>query len=80
MRRTFTTRPTQEEMLPVLLRSSLPIRYLSTNVFRLCTGHCQLKHHLSRIGFHPDELCDQCEIPETVEHFIEVFPKYSEAR
>jgi len=31
---------------------------------------------MSRIGLHPDGLCDQCEIPETVEHFIEVCPKF----
>jgi len=65
--------------LPALLRSSLPIRSLSL-IFRLCTGHCKLNHHLSRIGLHPDGLCGQCEIPETVEHMIEVCPKYLTAR
>ena len=35
---------------------------------------------MSRIGLHPDGLCDQCEIPETVEHVIEICPKFSEAR
>jgi len=35
---------------------------------------------MSRIGLHPDGLCDQCEIPETVKHFIEVCPKFTEAR
>ena len=64
---------------PALLRSSLPTHSLSTIIFRLCTGHCQLNHHMSRIGLHPDALCDQCEIPETVEHVIEVWPKFSEA-
>ena len=43
-------------------------------------GHCQLYHHMSRIGLHPDGLCDQCEIPETVEHVIEVCTKFAEAR
>jgi len=69
-----------KSIFPVLLRFSLPIHSLSTIIFRLCIGHCQLNHHLSRIGFHPDGLCDRCEIPETVEHFIEVCPKYSEER
>jgi len=35
---------------------------------------------MSRIGLHPGGLCDQCEIPETVEHVIEVCPKFTEAR
>jgi len=39
-----------------------------------------LNHHLSRIGLHLDGLCGQCEIPETVEHMIEVCPKYLTAR
>jgi len=67
-------------IFPALLRSSLSTHSLSTIIFRLCTDHCHLNHHLSRIGFHPDGLCDQCEIPETVEHFIEVCPKLTEAR
>jgi len=67
-------------VFPALLRSSLPIRSLSLIIFCLCTGHCKLNHHLSRIGLYPDELCGQCEIPETVEHLIEVCPKYLMAR
>jgi len=35
---------------------------------------------MSRIGLHPDGLCDQCEIPETAEHVIEVCTKFTEAR
>ena len=35
---------------------------------------------MSRIGLYPDGLCDQCEIPETVEHVIEVCTKFTEAR
>jgi len=54
--------------------------FLSPIIFRLCTGHCKLNHHLSRIGLHRDGLCGQCEIPETVEHMIEVCPKYLTAR
>jgi len=66
---------------PVFSADPIP---LSTNtiIFRLCPGPCQLNHHLSCIGLPPDGLCDQCELPETVEHFIEVCPtpKNSEAR
>jgi len=67
-------------IFPALQRSSLPIRSLSPIIFRLCTGHCKLNHDLSRIGLHPDGLCGQCEIPETVEHMIKVCPKYLTAR
>jgi len=35
---------------------------------------------MSRIGFRPNGLCDQCEISETVEHVIEVSTKFIEAR
>jgi len=35
---------------------------------------------MSRIGLHPDGLCDRCEVPETVEHVIEVCTKFTEAR
>jgi len=67
-------------IFPALLRSSLPVHSLSPIIFRLCTGHCTLNHHLSRIGLHPDGLWGQCEIPETVEHMIEVCPTYLTAR
>jgi len=68
-----------KDIFPALLRSSLPLHSLSPIRFRLCTGHCQL-NHLSRIGLHPDGLCAQCEIPEMVDHVIEVCPKYLTAR
>jgi len=67
-------------VFPALLRSSLPLHSLSPILFRLCTGHCQLNHHLSRFGFHPDGLCARCEIPKTMGHIIEVCPKYMTAR
>jgi len=67
-------------IFPTLLRSSLPIRSLCPIIFRLRTGHYKLNHHLSRIGLHPDGVCGQCEISETVEHLIEVCPKYFTAR
>ena len=67
-------------IFPALLRSSLSTLSLSPITIRLCTGHCQLHHHMSRIGLHADGLCDQCEIPATVEHVIEVCTKSTEAR
>jgi len=77
---TDTKRNAYKVIFPALLRSSLSTHSLSTIIFCLCTGHCQLNHHMSRIGLHSDRLCNQCEIPETVEHVIEVCPKFSEAR
>ena len=38
------------------------------------------KSSLARIGLHPDGLCDKCEIPETVEHVIEVCTKFTDSR
>ena len=73
---TYTRGDVYKAIFPALLRSSLRIRSLSPIIFRLCTGHCKLNHHLSRIGLHPDGLCCQCEIPEMVEHMMEVCPKY----
>jgi len=35
---------------------------------------------MSRIGLHPDWLCDRCEVPETVEYFSEVCTKFTEVR
>jgi len=35
---------------------------------------------MSRIGVHPDGLCDRCEVLETVEHVIEVCTKFTETR
>jgi len=67
-------------IFPALLQSSLSTHSLSAIISHLCTGHCHLNHHMLCIGLHPDGLCDQCEIPETAEHFIEVCPKFSEAR
>jgi len=52
----------------------------STTIFRLSTGHCQLNHHLFRIGLHSDGLCDNCAVPETVDHFLRTCSKYREAR
>ena len=67
-------------IFPALLRSSLSAHSLSIIIFRLCTGHCHLNHHMSRIGLYPDWLCDQCEMPETVEHVIEVLVPNSQRR
>jgi len=81
----FNTRPTQEEMhiklsfLPCCGPLCRPAPSLLV-IFRLCTGHCHLNHHMSRIGLYPDWLCDQCEMPETVEHVIEVWSQILKRR
>jgi len=67
-------------IFPALLRSSLSTHSLFSIIFLLCTSHRHLNHRMSRIGLHPDGLCDQCEIPETVEHVTEVCTKFSEPR
>lgn len=44
---------------------------------RLKTGHCRIKFHLRRIGIINDDRCDECSVPETVEHFCD---KHSSCR
>jgi len=53
---------------------------ITTAIFLLGTGHCRLHSHLHKIRLHPDGLCDTCDIPETVEHFLMQSGKYAEAR
>jgi len=66
-------------IFPALLQPSLSTHSLSTIIFRLCTCHCHLNHHISRINLHPDGLYDRCEVPETVEHVTEVYTKFTDA-
>ena len=60
---------------------SCPAAVLSVDPLPLCYDlsfvHRSLSPKMSRIGLHPDGLCDQCEVPETVEHVIEVCSKFT---
>jgi len=49
-------------------------------LFRLRTGHCKLHLQFFRLGLHPDGLCDACQTPETVAHFLLICPKYQAQR
>ena len=33
-------------------------------------GRCLVNHQLHKMGKHPTGLCDQCNVPETVTHFL----------
>ena len=55
-------------------------RKYSRILFRLETGHCRLNYHLHRIGCHPNGLCSECRIEETVEHFVLYCTKYTHYR
>jgi hypothetical protein len=43
---------------------------MEKTIFRLKTGHCLLYSHLHKIGLHVSGLCDYCNEPETVKHYI----------
>ena len=54
--------------------------HIPATIFRLHTAHCRLHSHLHKIGLHHDGLCETCDIPEAVEHFIIQCGKYAGAR
>jgi len=39
-------------------------------ITRLRLGACGLNYHLHRIGCHDNGFCTNCNVPETVEHFL----------
>ena len=41
-----------------------------TILFRLRSGHCRLRAHLYKIGCSDSSLCETCNSPETVTHFL----------
>ena len=45
-------------------------RAKDTMITRLRTGHCCLNQHLFKIHCHATGLCNECGVPETVEHFL----------
>ena len=49
-------------------------------LFRLQTGHCKLNAHMHRIGLHSTGLCSTCSVPEDVNHFLIICPKYEHSR
>ena len=51
-------------------------RYMETIIYRLQTGHNRLNMHLHKIGLHNSGLCDFCEEPETVTHYLLDYLKY----
>ena len=52
----------------------------STQLFRLRTGHCRLNSHLHSLGLHPNGNCEQCQVPETVAHFLFACTTYHSER
>ena len=78
--RTDTKGNAYKAIFPTLSKPSLVNKTQHSTIFRLSAGHCQLNHHLFRIGLHSDGLCDNCAVPETVDHFLRTCSKYGEAR
>jgi len=63
---------------------SCPAAVLSVDPLPLCYNlsfmHRSLSSKSSYVTYWSDGLCDRCEVPETVEHVIEVCTKFTEAR
>ena len=38
---------------------------------RLRLGKCRLNYYLHMVGCHPDGLCEECQQPETISHFLQ---------
>ena len=68
-----------QDVLPRYWQNSTQDTHFHCNV-PITMGHCRRHFHLPRIVLHPNGLCDTCDIPETVEHFLMQCGKYAEAR
>ena len=51
---------------------------METIIYRLKTGHNRLNMHLHKLGLHNSGLCDFCEEPETVKHYLLDCLKYQQ--
>jgi ribonuclease HI len=51
-------------------------RRIEVTLSRLRIGHAAVKSTLSRFNLATDDLCDHCNIPETIQHLILVCDKY----
>ena len=49
---------------------NLQNKHMETIIYRLKTGHNRLNMHLHKLGLHNSGLCDFCEEPETVKHYL----------
>ena len=45
-------------------------KHMEIIIYRLKTGHNRLNMHLHKLGLHNSGLCDFCEEPETVKHYL----------
>ena len=57
---------------------NLQNKHMETILYRLRTGHNRLNMHLHKIGLHNSGLCDFCEEPETVKHYLLDCLKYQQ--
>lgn len=55
-------------------------RRLETAIYRLRIGHAGLNEYLHRIKIVESDECDECQVPETVEHFLFHCNKYLRQR
>jgi len=52
----------------------------SPQLFRLHPRHCRLNSHLHHLSLHPTGNCEQCQVPETVAHFLFACTTYHSER
>ena len=69
-------------LLPSIHLRSIPVtsRKYETILFPLRSGHCRLRAHLRKIGRSDSSLCENCNIPEIVTHFLLQCPQYENNR
>ena len=65
-----------QQKVPIITRN----RRAEIVLYRLRTGHVGLAQYLNRFNMKETDLCDQCQVPETVQHFLVHCAKYKLAR
>ena len=66
------TRKTIQEKVPIVTRN----RRAEIVIYRLRMGHVGLAGYMNRFKMRDSELCDDCSVPETVQHFLTQCTKY----
>ena len=59
-----------QPVVSTTMKFSCKARDQETLVSRLRLGKCFLNHYLHKISAHPTGLCSQCNVSETIEHYV----------
>ena len=68
----------KDSLTPDDISYKLKNRRFEVVLHRLRMGHVGLKQYLHRFGMSESNLCDECNVPETVEHYLLHCGKYKE--